>query len=77
MIPIDFKIEYLEFDSLKKIPVKIRILADTTKGELKAVAQAMAEIEKQLAFIIVGGQFVFKDVGKLKLTNGYGQHALH
>jgi len=77
LIPIDFKIEYLEFDDLKKVPVKIRILADTTKGELNAVAQAMVEIEKQLAFKIVDGHFVFRDGRKLRLTNGYGQHALH
>ncbi len=77
LIPIDFKIEYLEFESLKKFPVKIRILADTTKGELNAVAQAVAETEKQLALKIIHGQFVFKDGRKLRLTNGYGQHASH
>lgn len=77
LIPIDFKIEYLEFDNLRKIPIKIRILADTTKGELNVVAQALAETEKQLALKIIDGQFVFKDGIKLRLTNGYGQHALH
>jgi hypothetical protein len=59
------------------VPTKIRILADTTKGQLNAVAQAMIAIEKQLAIQIVDGQFVFKDGTKLRLTNGYGQHALH
>lgn len=77
LIPIDFKIEYLEFDSLKKFPVKTRILANTTKGKLNAVAQALAETEKQMALKIIDGQFVFKDGRKLRLTNGYGQHALH
>jgi hypothetical protein len=77
LIPIDFKIEYLEFDDLKKVPVKIRILVDTTKGELNAVAETMVAIEKQLAFRILDGEFVFKDGRKLRLTNGYGQHALH
>jgi hypothetical protein len=77
LIPTDFKIEYLEWDDLKKVPTKIRILADTTKGQLNAVAQAMIAIEKQLAIQIVDGQFVFKDGTKLRLTNGYGQHALH
>jgi len=37
----------------------------------------MAETEKQLALKIIDGQFVFKDGRKLRLTNGYGQHALH
>jgi len=75
LIPIDFKIEYLELDNLKR-PVKIRILADTTKGKLNVVAQALAETEKQLALKIIDGQFVFKDGRKMRLTNGYGQHAL-
>ena len=77
LIPTDFRIEYLEFDNSKKVPVKIRISIDTEKGEISAVAQAMAETEKQIAFTVAEGQFVFKDGRKLKLTNGYGQHALH
>jgi hypothetical protein len=77
LIPMDFKIEYLEYDRFRRFPIKIRILADTKKGKLNAVAQAMAETEKQLAFKIIDGQFDFKDGSKLKLTNGYGQHALH
>lgn len=77
LIPLDFKIEYLELDHLRKLPIRIRISADTAKGELTIVAQAAAEIEKQLALKIVDGQFAFKDGRKLTLTNGYGQHALH
>lgn len=77
LIPMDFKIDYLEFDNLKRVPVKIRILANTTKGELNAVAQTMAETEKQLALKVIDGHFIFKDGRKLVLTNGYGQHALH
>lgn len=77
LIPIDFKIEYLEFDKLKQFPKKIHILADTTKGKLNAVAEALAETEKQLALKIIDGDFVFKDGRRLRLTNGYGQHALH
>jgi hypothetical protein len=37
----------------------------------------MVAIEKQLALKVVEGQFVFEDGRKLKLTNGFGQHALH
>jgi len=77
LIPLDFKIEYLEFDELKKVPIKIRIIAYTKKGELNLVAQAACEIEKQLALRIVEGQFEFKEGKRLELTNGYGQHALH
>jgi hypothetical protein len=77
LIPTDFKIEYLEFDNLKRFPVRIRISADTTKGKLNAIAQTMAETEKQMALKIIDGHFAFKDGRKLRLTNGYGQHALH
>jgi hypothetical protein len=77
LIPVDFKIEYLEFDDLKKVPTKIRISVETTEGELDAVAEAMIEIEKQLALKIVDGQFIFRDGRRLRLTNGFGQHALH
>lgn len=75
LIPIDFEIEYLELDDLKR-PIKTRISANTTKGELNAVARALAEAEKQLVLKITDGQFVFKDGRRMKLTNGYGQHAL-
>jgi hypothetical protein len=77
LIPTDFKIEYLEFDDSKKVPVRIRISVATKKGKLDAVAQAMLAIEKQLALKIVEGQFVFEDGRTFKLTNGFGQHALH
>lgn len=77
LIPIDFKIEYLEFDNVRNMPVKIRIIVDTVKGELNAVARVIAETENQLTLEIIDGQFVFKDGKKLRLTNGYGQHALH
>jgi hypothetical protein len=77
LIPRDFRIEYLEFDNLKKVPIKIRILADTSRGELEAIAEVIAETEKQLALRIKDGQFVLKNGRKLRLTNGYGQHALH
>jgi hypothetical protein len=75
LIPTDFEIEYLELDSLKR-PIRIRISADIAKGKLEVVALAIAETEKQLALKITGGQFVFGDGRRLKLTNGYGQHAL-
>jgi hypothetical protein len=77
LIPIDFKIEYLEFDKFKQFPAKIHILADTTKGKLNAVGEALVETEKQCALKIIDGDFVFKDGRRLRLTNGYGQHALH
>jgi hypothetical protein len=75
LIPIDFKIEYLELDDLER-PVKIHVSADTTAGKLNVVARALAETEKQLVLKITGGQFLFKDGRRLTLTNGYGQHAL-
>jgi hypothetical protein len=77
LIPTDFKIEYLESDDSKKVPVRIRISVVTKRGELEVVTQAMVAIEKQLALKVVEGQFVFEDGRKLKLTNGFGQHALH
>lgn len=77
LIPVDFEIEYLEIDNAKRVPVKTRILANTTRGQLNVVTQALAETEKQLVTRITDGQFVFKDGRKLVLTNGYGQHALH
>jgi hypothetical protein len=77
LIPIDFKIKYLQYDEAKKIPNKIRILAKTTKGELDVTSHAIVEIERQLALKISNGNFVFGDGTKLELTNGYGQHALH
>lgn len=77
LIPIDFKIEYLEFDSLKKFPAKIRVSVVTTKGKLSAIGQTIGETEKQLALRILDGQFIFEDGRELRLTNGYGQHALH
>jgi hypothetical protein len=76
LMPIDFKIEYLKYDEVKKVPTKIRILAKTTKGELDVVSQAIVEIEGQLAVKTAEGYFVFGDGSKLRLTNGYGQHAL-
>ena len=75
LIPIDFEIEYLELDDLKR-PIKTRISANTTKGKLNVVTRALAEAEKQLVLKITDGQFVFEDGRRLKLTNGYGQHAL-
>lgn len=75
LIPIDFKIEYLELDNLKR-PIKIQVSAEVTEGKLNVVARAMAETEKQIALEITDGQFVFEDGRRLKLTNGYGQHAL-
>jgi hypothetical protein len=77
LTPIDFRIEYLEFDDLEKVPTRIRISAQTTEGELNLVAEAVVLVVKQLALKIVEGQFVFKDGTVLRLTNGYGQHALH
>jgi len=77
LVPIDFKIEYAKIDDLKKLPVEIHISVHTTKGELTVVAQAMVETEKQLALRLLEGHFVFDDGRKLRLTNGYGQHALH
>jgi hypothetical protein len=75
LIPIDFRIEYLELDDLKR-PIRTRISADITKGRLNFVTRAMAEAEKQLALKITDGQFVSKDGRIERLTNGYGQHAL-
>ncbi|MGD0494759.1 MAG: hypothetical protein ABSB28_01810 [Candidatus Bathyarchaeia archaeon] len=77
LIPIDLNVEYLEFDNHKQVPIKIRIQVDTTKGKLNAVAEAIAETEKQLALKITDGNFIFEDGRRLRLTNGYGQHALH
>jgi len=77
LVPIDFKIEYLRFDQTDKIPLRIRIVANTKKGELNAVAEVIGRIEKQLALKIADAKFVFCDGRELKLTNGYGQHALH
>jgi hypothetical protein len=77
LIPIDFEIRYLGFDDNRKIPIQIGIHAVTTRGTLDATAQAFAETERQLALKILDGQFAFSDGRKIKLTNGYGQHALH
>jgi hypothetical protein len=77
LIPIDFKIEYLEFDVLKKAPIRIRVSVETTEGELDVVAEAIVEDEGQLALKIVNGQFIFRDGRRLRLTNGFGHHALH
>ena len=75
LIPIDFNIEYLKLDNLKR-PIRIHISADITKGKLNVVARAIAETKKQLALKIIDGQLILKNGKKIDLTNGYGQHAL-
>jgi hypothetical protein len=77
LIPIDFRIEYLKLDSRRRVPTKIRVLAQTAKGELDIISEAIAETERQLALRIVEGHFSFNSGERLELTNGYGQHALH
>lgn len=77
LIPSDFKIEYLRFDETDKTPLKIRIVANTKRGELNALAEVIGRIEKQLALKIEDAKFVFDDGKELPLTNGFGQHALH
>jgi hypothetical protein len=57
--------------------MKVRVLAQTAKGELDIVSEAIAETERQLALKIVEGHFSFNSGERLELTNGYGQHALH
>lgn len=77
LIPTDFKIEYLKYDDIKKMPVKIRIVADTKKGQLNVVAKVIGEIERQLALKVLDAKFDFDNGRELRLTNGYGQHALY